>query len=124
MYSTQERVNSPAFSMFIQEVESSELAELLRGDSKIRLIDVRSPGEIMAGIIPGAAGMPLNLLPLRMSEVPKDQQVVFYCRTGARSAQACLFMMQHGYNNVYNLRGGIISWAQNGQSIVPGFGVL
>lgn len=124
MYSTQERVNSPAFSMFIQEVESSELAQLLKGDSKIRLIDVRSPGEIMAGIIPGAAGMPLNLLPLRMNEVPKDQQVVFYCRTGARSAQACMFMMQHGYNNVYNLRGGIISWAQNGEPIVPGFGVL
>lgn len=106
--------------MFVKEVEVSELAGMLAEQQAIRLIDVRGPAEIGAGVIPGAEALPLHLLPLRVAEVPRDGQVIFYCRTGARSAQACMFLGQQGYDNVYNLRGGIITWAQNGLPIAPG----
>ncbi len=106
--------------MFVKEVEASELAELLKGDEDIGLYDVRTPAEIAAGIIPGTEAMPLTVLPMRMNEIPKDKKVVIYCRTGARSAQACMFMGQQGFDNLYNLRGGIIAWAQLGLSIESG----
>jgi rhodanese-related sulfurtransferase len=103
--------------MFIQELEAAELATLLQQPDNCALIDVRTPGEIAAGIIPGADAMPLTVLPLRMQDIPKNKQVVLYCRTGARSAQACMFLSQRGYDNVYNLRGGIVTWAQSGLPI-------
>ena len=45
----------------------------------------------------------------------KQGPVVFYCQTGARSAQACAFMISRGREDVYNLRGGIMAWLRDGQ---------
>lgn len=108
--------------MLVKEIEVSELAALFAEKQDFELIDVRTPNEIIAGIIPGTTiAMPLSVLTLRINEIPRDKQVVFYCRSGARSAQACMFLThQHGFKNVYNLRGGIITWAHNGFSIVSG----
>jgi rhodanese-related sulfurtransferase len=106
-------------AMFVKDLEASELAVLLDTPQPPLLLDVRTPGEIAAGIIPHAQAMPLTVLPLRIQDIPRDQQVVIYCRTGARSAQACMFLGQYGFDNVYNLRGGIITWAQNGLPITP-----
>ncbi len=103
--------------MFVKEIEVSELSEMLAANPSLRLIDVRGPAEIAAGIIPGAEALPLHLLPMRVQDVPREEQVIFYCRTGARSAQACMFLGQQGYDNVYNLRGGIVTWAQNGYPV-------
>jgi len=106
--------------MFVKEIEASELATLIDEQTDFALIDVRTPAEIAAGIIPGTQAMPLTTLPLRMTDLPKDKQVVFYCRTGARSAQACMFLAQQGFDNVYNLRGGIVTWARNSLPIESG----
>ncbi|MDM8546299.1 rhodanese-like domain-containing protein [Candidatus Venteria ishoeyi] len=107
--------------MFVKEIEASELSEwMAQTDTEIQLIDVRTPGEIAAGIIPGTEAMPLTTLPMRTHEVQKNQKVVFYCRTGARSAQACMFLAQQGFDNVYNLRGGIMNWARNQLPIESG----
>jgi len=106
--------------MFVKEIEASELSALLEAGEDIGLYDVRTPAEIAAGIIPGTAAMPLTVLPMRMQEIPKDKKVILYCRTGARSAQACMYMGQQGFDNLYNLRGGIISWAQLGLKIESG----
>ena len=56
-------------------------------------------------------------IPLRIREIKQDKPVVLVCRSGARSAQACMFLAQNGYDNVYNLRGGIIGWASSGLQI-------
>jgi rhodanese-related sulfurtransferase len=58
------------------------------------------------------------MIPLKINEVPKDQQVILYCHSGARSYHACQYLMQQGYENVINLRGGILDWARNGYDIV------
>lgn len=112
--------------MFIKEIEVSELAALFKEKKDFHLIDVRTPQEIVAGIIPGTTlAMPLSVLPLRINDISRDKQVIFYCRSGARSAQACMFLsQQHGFRNLYNLRGGIITWAHHGLPIVPGHDLI
>jgi len=44
---------------------------------------------------------------------PSDKLVII-CRSGARSAQACLFLKQQGFSDVHNLRGGMMGWVQSG----------
>lgn len=96
--------------MFVKNIDSNELAQWLKTETPPLLIDVRTPQEMAQASIPNGKPLPLSTLPVRMQEVPTDEQVVFYCRTGARSAQACMFLAQQGYDNVYNLYGGIVSW--------------
>lgn len=98
----------------INEIDPQTLAQWQREGKPFRLVDVRSPAEFAQGMIPRGEQLPLHLLPLRVNELAADETTVFYCRTGARSAQACSFMAQRGNANVYNLRGGIIGWAREG----------
>ncbi|MBF0218931.1 MAG: rhodanese-like domain-containing protein [Gammaproteobacteria bacterium] len=101
----------------IREIEVDELQRLITTGEEIILLDVRTPAEVAQGIIPGATHLPLHLLPLQIQQLTRDKPVVFYCRTGARSAQACAFAQHHGSDNVINLRGGIVAWARNGYQI-------
>ena len=99
----------------IKEIDANELAKWMEDTSKtFRIIDVREPMEIAQGSIPGAEAMPLSTLGNRLAEIGQEQQVVFICRSGARSGQVCAYLAQNGYENVYNLRGGVLGWAQNG----------
>lgn len=98
----------------IKEIEVSELAQLKESGESIRVIDIRQPAELNAGIIPGAEGLPMHTIPLRISEFKREEKLIMVCRSGARSAQACMFMQQHGYDNVFNLRGGMMAWAGSG----------
>lgn len=81
------------------------------------LIDVRTEAEVAQGMIDGAVHIPLHLLPLRATDVPQDKPVIIYCRSGARSAQACAFMAAQGFPNMHNLAGGIMSWARSGNPL-------
>lgn len=101
----------------IKEIEVSELATLKENGETIRVIDIRQPAELNGGIIPGAEALPMHIIPLRINEFKRDEKLIMVCRSGARSAQACMFMQQQGYDNVYNLRGGMIAWAGNGLEI-------
>jgi rhodanese-related sulfurtransferase len=101
----------------IQEVDSRTLGGWLQQGREVLLVDVRTPGEIFRGIIPTGKALPLNQLPYEADSLPRDKTIVFYCRTGARSAQACAFMAARGYENVYNLQGGIMDWARHGEQI-------
>ena len=106
------------FNFNIKEVEIAELLQLLEKEKQdVHRIDVRSPMEIAQGAIEGADHMPLHTLPMSLDRIPEDKKVIFYCRTGARSAQACAFLSQQGVENVYNLRGGIMAWAQSGLAV-------
>jgi rhodanese-related sulfurtransferase len=85
--------------------------------SGAHLIDVRTADEVAHGVIDGAIHIPLHLLPLRAADIPQDKPVVMYCRSGARSAQACSFMASKGYDNMHNLSGGIMAWARSGNTL-------
>lgn len=101
----------------IKEIDVAGLRSLLSEKKGVVLVDVRSENEVAYGIIEGAQHLPLHLLPLKADEINKDANTIFYCRTGARSAQACAFMTAKGNNNVYNLQGGIMAWMQSGLAL-------
>jgi len=109
--------------MIVKEIEASELKARLDAGEGIELLDIRSDAEIAQGILPNSEHLPMHLIPLRMHDLPKDREVVLYCRSGARSYHACAFLAQQGVQNVLNLRGGIIAWARSGYDIAaPGAG--
>lgn len=97
----------------VREIEAPVLAEQLeQNEHNFQMVDVREMPEIMAGTVPNAKPMPLATLPLKLNELDKDKTLVMVCRSGARSAQACMFLQQQGFDNVVNLRGGMMAWAQ------------
>ena len=69
------------------------------------LLDVRTPGEIQAGTIPGALNIPLDDLRSRLSELPKDKELLAFCQVGLRGYLACRILTQHGFK-CRNLTGG------------------
>lgn len=73
-------------------------------------IDVREPSEYKSGHIPGAVNIPLGLLEFRIHEIKKNQPVVMVCLSGGRSSNACNFVTNQGFENVYNLTGGMSKW--------------
>ena len=77
------------------------------------LIDVRTPEEFASGHIPGALNIALQTLPQQMATLPKEQPIVLYCRSGARSREAANILSQGGFDDIYNL-GGIIAWRAQG----------
>lgn len=99
-----------------KNITAPELQAML-GEGQIRLVDVRTDAEVARGYIKGATKLPLHLLPMRLNELERDAQVVFYCQMGGRSAQAAAFAAAQGYARVYNLQGGILAWAQSGQPL-------
>jgi rhodanese-related sulfurtransferase len=84
----------------------------------IELLDIRSDAEVVQGMLPESEHLPMHLIPLKIPDLPKDKEVVLYCRSGARSYHACAYLEQQGVHNAVNLRGGIIAWARNGYEIL------
>ena len=57
--------------------------------------------------------IPVSAVAANVDKFPMDKKVVVHCRSGARSANVIHFLeTQHGYDNLYNLEGGIIAWAK------------
>lgn len=100
----------------VREIDPNQL-EALKANGSLQLIDVRTEAEFAQAKIEGSTHIPLHMLPLKMQELQKSEPIVFYCRSGARSAQACAWLMSQGINNVYNLSGGIMNWARSGKAL-------
>jgi len=100
--------------MFFTEITVDEMQQWQTTNKPFQLIDVRSAEEIKQAAIPDALGIPLTTLPMRHQEIDKDRPIICYCHSGGRSAQACMFLQQQGFTNLYNLRGGIAAWAMKG----------
>lgn len=99
----------------IMEIDASELAQWVNDATQdLRVIDVRQMQEIAMGTVPKAEPLPLHTLPAKVHELSREEKLVMVCRSGARSAQACMFLQQQGFSNVYNLRGGMMGWVQSG----------
>lgn len=74
------------------------------------IIDVRTQGEYAEGHIPGVANIPLDQLEKRTDEIPKDQKVLLICRSGNRSAKGTTLLRNSGFDNVFNITGGMLAW--------------
>lgn len=100
-----------------EDISPARAAELVR-DGEAQLVDVRTPAEVEAGRIAGALHIELEQLPTQASEIESERPVVFYCRTGARSAMATGAFRAAGYE-AYNLDGGLLAWVEGGLPIEP-----
>ncbi|MCP8969493.1 CoA-disulfide reductase [Ectobacillus ponti] len=87
----------------VETVQWHEIDKIVRGGGM--LIDVRDPGEVARGTIPGATAIPLNELRDRLAELPNDQIIHVTCQVGLRGYLASRILKQHGFT-VRNLDGG------------------
>lgn len=96
----------------IKRLAPQEVKELLDNDAlgAFQLLDVRQPREYEAGHIPGAKLIPLGELEYRYRELDNDQGIISYCRFGHRSMAASILLCGLGFENVYNLDGGVRTW--------------
>lgn len=97
----------------IPMIDVQTLAQSMQGAKKPVLLDVREPQEVAQGKIEGAIAIPLGELPARVAELPKNKDIVVYCRSGRRSAKAVSFLLENGFKHVKNLEGGMIGWASH-----------
>jgi len=93
------------------QVTVEELDRLLADDAVI-LVDIRNPGEVELGSIPGAIHIPLAQLRVRLDLVPTDRPIVVHCAGGWRSSVAASLMRAQGFDNVSDLAGGYNAWVE------------
>ena len=96
----------------VPSITVEELKQKLDLGEDVTLLDVREPHEWPISDLPDSVKIPLGQLQQRVSELAQDADLVVYCRTGGRSAQAVQFLQQKGYGRATNLAGGINRWAE------------
>jgi adenylyltransferase/sulfurtransferase len=96
--------------MSVPEISVQELEALRNANADIFILDVRNPDEFAICNIGGHL-IPFNELPSRLQELNPEQHIIVHCHAGGRSRRATEFLIQQGFKNVENLRGGITAWA-------------
>ncbi len=77
----------------------------------VQLVDIRNPGEVAAGMIPGSTHIPLPQLPSRIGELDRERPVLLYCAGGWRSSVGASYLRSHGFEDVSDLLGGYGAWS-------------
>jgi adenylyltransferase/sulfurtransferase len=102
----------------VPEISVQELKKKLDNGGKVSVLDVREPHEYEVANI-GARLIPLGELPERLIELDKDETFAIHCKTGGRSASAVKLLQEAGFENVYNVKGGITAWSEEIDPSVP-----
>ena len=92
------------------DITVSELAERVK-TNHLKLVDVREPHELEISRLPDATNIPLGQLAARLSELDSAEDMVIFCKSGARSARGLELLVSAGFKKVKNLKGGINAWA-------------
>lgn len=98
--------------MSYQNLNPDDFKSAFETNKNAVIIDVRTPGEIAAGKIQSALEMDFFAPDFAQKLMTMDKNKAYFmvCRSGNRSGQACAFMSQNGFNEVYNLAGGMMAW--------------
>jgi len=96
----------------IKNINAAELKAVLNNKGNKQLIDVRTPNEYKDNHIKGFINIPLNELGKRTQELSKDSEVIVICQSGIRSINASKALKKLGFNEVTNVKGGMISWRE------------
>lgn len=97
---------------FMKEITVQELKALMDAKADFQLIDVREPHEFEEGNLGGEL-IPMAEVPTNIGRISTAKQVVIHCRSGGRSANIIRWLENnHGFTNLYNLKGGILAWVQ------------
>jgi rhodanese-related sulfurtransferase len=98
-------------------IEVERLKELL-DSGEVQLVDTREAYEADAGHIPGSRNVELNDVARAAESFEREQPLVFYCRSGERSAMPAQAFREAGFD-AYNLDGGILAWQEAGLPLEP-----
>ena len=107
-------------SATVQPITAVELKEKMDASEDFLLLDVRQQDEYDFVNLDGTL-IPLGQLQQRLGEIDayKDKEVVVMCRTGSRSGQAARILAREGFQNVFNLSGGINGWSRDVDPSLP-----
>lgn len=95
----------------MKEITVQELRDLKESGEDFQLIDVREPHEYDICNLNGEL-IPVSQVPNNIDKISKDKKVVIHCRSGKRSGDTINWLEKnHGFQNLYNLKGGILAWA-------------
>jgi rhodanese-related sulfurtransferase len=103
----------------IPEIAPAALKALLASPQPPLVLDVRENWEREAARLPGTLDIPMMEIPQRLTELPRDRQIVVMCHGGVRSLKVAHFLAENGIDQVANLTGGIHAWAND---VDPGVG--
>lgn len=106
-------VSSPKKQTQMNELAPDAWAELQEQTLESVILDVRTEEEFESGYIKGALNMDIRGGPdflASIESLDKSKSYFLYCRSGARSGQACQLMSQMGFSALYNLDGGVLAW--------------
>jgi phage shock protein E len=101
-------------------IEPKALVERLAwGDRALLVLDVRTPAEYSEGHIPGAVNITHTELASRIAELDgaRDRDLVVYCRSGNRSAQAIEVLKKAGFTRLLHLKGGMLDWSAESRPV-------
>lgn len=103
----------------MKEVSVQDLKKMMDSGADFQLIDVREPHEFDICNLGGEL-IPQGDIPSNVEKISKDKQVVIHCRSGARSGNMVQWLEKnHGFGNLYNLKGGILAWAREIDPTMP-----
>lgn len=107
----------------VEELDPTALARRMRErPQSIVLLDVREPYERRLATIQPSLHIPMNEVPERLEEIPRDREVVVYCHGGSRSMMVAAFLEGNGFPSVANLAGGIDAWSVLVDPKIPRYG--
>jgi len=102
----------------VPEITVQDLKAKLDDGEDINVLDVREPHEYEVANI-GVRLIPLGELPQRLAELDQSENFAIHCKTGGRSARAVKLLQDTGFQNVYNVKGGITAWSEEIDPSVP-----
>lgn len=95
----------------VRSISAAQLAQRIKATGQpISLIDVREPAEFAASHLPRAINIPLNTIEQHNRQLPHAGTVIFMCRSGVRSQQACALASRMGVSEAWQLEGGLLAW--------------
>lgn len=89
-----------------ERLTAEQTMELLRSDEAVQVVDVRNPGEIVGGMLPGAVKVPLASLLEGLEQLDPTRRTIVYCAGGYRSSVAASLLRSKGFSDVADLIGG------------------
>ncbi len=102
----------------VPEITVKELKQKMDNGDNVNVLDVREPHEYEVANI-GVRLIPLGELPQRLVELDSNENFAIHCKSGARSAKAVKLLQDAGFENVYNVKGGITAWSEEIDASVP-----
>ena len=97
-------------------IDSKEAYGLIKADSNIAILDVRTAKEFADGHVAGAVNIDVNQADFaqKIDQLDRSKTYIVYCRSGRRSSKAVGIMATKGFKNLYNVSDGFLGWNKNG----------